>query len=55
MPLDKLLLETDDQDNLTIEDIYLKAASIKNMDVKILENQIESNFNNFITNNGNAC
>lgn len=55
MPLDKLLLETDDQENVRIEDIYLKAASIKNVDAKTLENQLELNFNNFITNNGNAC
>lgn len=55
MPLDKLFLETDDKVDVNIRDLYQRAASIKNIDLELLEKQIESNFNNFINNNGNAC
>lgn len=41
-----VFLETDDKEELHIEEIYDQAAKLKNMEVKILRINIYSNFNN---------
>ncbi|MGK0414340.1 MAG: TatD DNase family protein [Polaribacter sp.] len=41
--LDKILLETDDSE-LTIQEVYQKIASIKNIEVEELQQKIEHNF-----------
>ncbi|MBY0414551.1 MAG: TatD family hydrolase, partial [Bdellovibrionales bacterium] len=46
-PLDKLLLETGDQSDYSITDIYIKAASILNIPMEELEKRLEQNFLNF--------
>jgi TatD DNase family protein len=44
VPLANIFLETDDQKHLSIHDIYLRAASILNLDVDFLKAQIWFNF-----------
>lgn len=44
LPLEKLFLETDDA-TVTIEEIYLQVAKLKNIDVALLEEILEANFN----------
>lgn len=46
-PIDKLLLETGDQGEYSIEDIYKKAAESLGMSVSDLETQLERNFLDF--------
>lgn len=46
IPLDKLFLETDDDTNYSIEDVYRKVAMIKNISLHSLEKQILSNTKN---------
>ena len=59
MPMDRLFLETDNQSEYNISDIYLAAAAIKKITVSELEDQIRININNFFhfnqNPNGNAC
>lgn len=43
IPMEKLLLETDDKD-LPIEMIYQEVAFLKKMEMKLIEEQIEKNF-----------
>jgi TatD DNase family protein len=49
IPLENLLLETDDQLEIGIEDLYKKAAEILNIEVSILEGLLEKNFLNFFS------
>lgn len=49
MPTNKLLLETDDDKNVTIEDIYEKVAEIKNLSLPDLQNEILTNFKTVFT------
>lgn len=49
IPLNKLLLETDDQLNVDIEELYHKAAEILNLDVAVFADQIEKNFLRFFS------
>jgi TatD DNase family protein len=44
IPTNRLLLETDDDKNVTIEDIYEKVAEIKNLSLPHLQNVILTNF-----------
>lgn len=44
LPLEKLFLETDDA-TVTIEEVYLQVAKLKNIDVTMLEEILEANFN----------
>ncbi len=44
IPLDKLFLETDTENTLTIESIYNKAATILNLPLNSLVEQVEKNF-----------
>lgn len=46
-PLDRLLLETGDQDDYSIADIYQKASEILGMSLLDLETQLEKNFLTF--------
>ena len=46
-PLEKLFLETDDQDMYSIEEIYNKAAEVLNMDLELLKLQILENRKTF--------
>ena len=46
-PLEKLFLETDNQDKYSIEEIYNKAAEVLNMDVELLKLQILENRKTF--------
>lgn len=43
IPTDRLFLETDNDTNYSIEDVYLKVALIKNISLSELEKQIELN------------
>ena len=43
MPLDKIFLETDDQQNYDIKAIYQQAAKLLNIPVNVLQQQIEEN------------
>lgn len=43
IPLQRLFLETDNETNYSIEDVYQKVASIKNISLSTLEKQIEIN------------
>jgi TatD DNase family protein len=51
IPTEKLLLETDEDENLQIQEVYAKVAQIKNISIHELENQITKNFNTIFTNN----
>lgn len=44
VPLERLLLETDDQKHLDIHDIYLRASEQLGMDVEFLKSQLWLNF-----------
>lgn len=44
IPLEKLFLETDDSTR-TIEEIYHQVAKLKNIEVELLEETLEANFN----------
>lgn len=44
IPLEKLFLETDNS-TITIEEIYLQVAKLKNIEVTLLEQTLEANFN----------
>ncbi|MES2587726.1 MAG: TatD family hydrolase [Bacteroidota bacterium] len=44
IPLEKILLETDDNETVTIEEIYMKVAQIKNISLQNLKEQILLNF-----------
>jgi len=44
VPLNRLFLETDDQNQFTIQDIYKKAAQILSIDLLVLKKQIQQNF-----------
>ena len=45
--IDRLLLETGDQLEFSIDDIYQKASEVLNIDIKILEKKLEKNFLTF--------
>lgn len=47
MPMDRLFLETDDQEDYTIAQVYEAAAMLKNIDLDTLKNQINTNFQAF--------
>ncbi|HKK82152.1 MAG TPA: TatD family hydrolase [Prolixibacteraceae bacterium] len=49
LPLNKLFLETD-EDEISIEKIYLRAAEIKNVNTEELKKQIDINFNTLFRN-----
>ena len=44
MPLDKLFLETDDQNEYGIDAVYMAAATLKNIPLDLLVNKINTNF-----------
>jgi len=44
VPHNKLFLETDDQNDFTVEEIYYKAATLLNIDKTILQSSILTNF-----------
>lgn len=44
MPIDRIFLETDDEPSVLISSIYEKAASIKKIEVTLLEEAIQTNF-----------
>ncbi len=46
-PIDRLFLETDDKNNFNIEDVYISAAEIKNINVKDLDYKINENKKSF--------
>ena len=48
IPIERLLLETDDQTSFTIQDIYQKCANILSVDTQQLQIQIEKNFDFFV-------
>lgn len=45
VPLDKIFLETDENANLSIEQVYQYAAEVKSIDIEELRQQIIKNFN----------
>jgi TatD DNase family protein len=51
IPTEKLLLETDEDKNIQIAEVYAKVAQIKKISWQALENQITKNFNTIFTNN----
>ncbi len=51
IPTEKLLLETDDDKNIQIAEVYAKVAQLKKISWQALENQITKNFNTIFTNN----
>jgi TatD DNase family protein len=50
MPLERLFLETDAADELSIDDIYRAAATIRRLDIDTLRRQIRNNFLNVFFN-----
>lgn len=46
IPVERLLLETDSDENYTIEDVYRKVAQLKNLTLPALEKQLLNNFKN---------
>lgn len=44
LPLTKVFLETDDKDNLSIEEVYIQASQVLNIDQMALQEQIYDNF-----------
>lgn len=44
MPVDRLFLETDNSAGLSINDMYKKAAEIKNLEIRLLKESIHHNF-----------
>jgi TatD DNase family protein len=53
VPLDRLFLETDDDKNLNIKDVYLKAERL--LGVNNLEKQIQNNFLRFFGQANDVC
>lgn len=50
IPLERVFLETDAAADISINEIYLAAATILNLDITILRQQIHSNFSNVFLN-----
>lgn len=44
LPMDRIFLETDDDPTILISSVYEKAAAIKKMEVRLLEEAIQTNF-----------
>lgn len=49
VPLEKILLETDNETNFTIHDVYEKIALLKNVSLQVVERIIFKNFNKIFT------
>lgn len=54
IPLDRLLLETDDQVEVSIEELYQKTADILKLDLNQLSDQLERNFLSFFSESNNV-
>jgi TatD DNase family protein len=50
IPLNQLFLETDDDKEYTIEDVYFKVSTIKKLSLQELKNEIHNNFINTFKN-----